>query len=163
MYILYNGRPKKALQFVSWLFDDVFLKINCFFAAPCRIQYTTFPYSSPWKLNKQVLRLDMATLHGSSQAGKWCSINSQDTAIIYLRSSYYIANIRQTYTVDVYGLLTIFLKKCFSALYQLHLVKSKTARAFIPKEFRLVEAFGYSYFGMAEESFDNCVMEYDLL
>lgn len=30
----------------------------------------------------------------------------------------------------------------FSALYQLHLVKAETARAFIPKEFRLVEAFG---------------------
>ncbi|XP_039035559.1 protein NEOXANTHIN-DEFICIENT 1-like isoform X2 [Hibiscus syriacus] len=33
-----------------------------------------------------------------------------------------------------------------SALYQLHLVKAETARAFIPKELRLVEAFGYSYF-----------------
>lgn len=31
----------------------------------------------------------------------------------------------------------------FSALYQIHLVKAETARAFIPKEFRLVEAFGY--------------------
>lgn len=31
----------------------------------------------------------------------------------------------------------------FSALYQIHLVKASTARAFIPKEFRLVEAFGY--------------------
>ncbi|PIN18804.1 hypothetical protein CDL12_08522 [Handroanthus impetiginosus] len=30
-----------------------------------------------------------------------------------------------------------------SALYQLHLVKAQTARAFIPKEFKLVEAFGY--------------------
>lgn len=30
-----------------------------------------------------------------------------------------------------------------SALYQLHLVKAKTARACIPKDFRLVEAFGY--------------------
>ncbi|XP_048592606.1 protein NEOXANTHIN-DEFICIENT 1 isoform X1 [Brassica napus] len=30
-----------------------------------------------------------------------------------------------------------------SALYQIHLVKASTARAFIPKEFRLVEAFGY--------------------
>jgi hypothetical protein len=30
-----------------------------------------------------------------------------------------------------------------SALYQIHLVKAATARAFIPKEFRLVEAFGY--------------------
>lgn len=32
-----------------------------------------------------------------------------------------------------------------SALYQLHLVKAETARACIPKEFRLVEAFGYLY------------------
>lgn len=32
----------------------------------------------------------------------------------------------------------------FSALYQLHLVKSETARIFIPKELKLVEAFGYS-------------------
>lgn len=31
----------------------------------------------------------------------------------------------------------------FSALYQIHLVKAATARAFIPKELRLVEAFGY--------------------
>lgn len=31
----------------------------------------------------------------------------------------------------------------FSALYQLHLVKAETARAFIPTELRLVEAFGY--------------------
>ncbi|KAF3338697.1 hypothetical protein FCM35_KLT17534 [Carex littledalei] len=31
----------------------------------------------------------------------------------------------------------------YSALYHLHLVKAETARSFIPKEFRLVEAFGY--------------------
>lgn len=31
----------------------------------------------------------------------------------------------------------------FSALYQLHLVKAEKARAYIPKEFKLVEAFGY--------------------
>lgn len=34
-----------------------------------------------------------------------------------------------------------------SALYQLHLVKAETARAFIPKEFKLVEAFGYTLGG----------------
>ncbi|OAY42528.1 protein NEOXANTHIN-DEFICIENT 1 isoform X2 [Manihot esculenta] len=34
-----------------------------------------------------------------------------------------------------------------SALYQLHLVKAETARAFIPQEFRLVEAFGYTLGG----------------
>ncbi|XP_047961582.1 protein NEOXANTHIN-DEFICIENT 1 [Salvia hispanica] len=34
-----------------------------------------------------------------------------------------------------------------SALYQLHLVKAETARAFIPKELRLVEAFGYTLGG----------------
>lgn len=35
----------------------------------------------------------------------------------------------------------------FSALYQLHLVKAEIARSYIPKEFRLVEAFGYMSFG----------------
>ncbi|KAL6641269.1 hypothetical protein ACP70R_019450 [Stipagrostis hirtigluma subsp. patula] len=35
-----------------------------------------------------------------------------------------------------------------SALYQLHLVKSSTARAFVPPELRLVEAFGYTLGGM---------------
>lgn len=35
-----------------------------------------------------------------------------------------------------------------SALYQLHLVKAATARAFVPKELRLVEAFGYTLGGM---------------
>ncbi|KAK1365584.1 protein NEOXANTHIN-DEFICIENT 1 [Heracleum sosnowskyi] len=34
-----------------------------------------------------------------------------------------------------------------SALYQLNLVKAEIARAFIPKEFRLVEAFGYTLGG----------------
>ena len=39
------------------------------------------------------------------------------------------------------GALTVYL---FSALYQLHLVKSEIAHNFIPKEFKLlVEAFGY--------------------
>lgn len=37
----------------------------------------------------------------------------------------------------------LFLFPPFSALYQLNLVKAEIARAFIPKEFRLVEAFGY--------------------
>ncbi|CAL4942649.1 unnamed protein product [Urochloa decumbens] len=35
-----------------------------------------------------------------------------------------------------------------SALYQLHLVKASTARAFVPRELRLVEAFGYTLGGM---------------
>ncbi|CAM0956604.1 unnamed protein product [Alopecurus aequalis] len=35
-----------------------------------------------------------------------------------------------------------------SALYQLHLVKAATARAFVPKDLRLVEAFGYTLGGM---------------
>jgi hypothetical protein len=35
-----------------------------------------------------------------------------------------------------------------SALYQLHLVKASTARAFVPPELRLVEAFGYTLGGM---------------
>ncbi|KAI7749190.1 hypothetical protein M8C21_028245 [Ambrosia artemisiifolia] len=34
-----------------------------------------------------------------------------------------------------------------SALYQFHLVKAEIARAIIPKEFRLVEAFGYTLGG----------------
>ncbi|XP_071690856.1 protein NEOXANTHIN-DEFICIENT 1 isoform X2 [Rutidosis leptorrhynchoides] len=34
-----------------------------------------------------------------------------------------------------------------SALYQFHLVKSEIAKAIIPKEFRLVEAFGYTLGG----------------
>ncbi|CAK9144397.1 unnamed protein product [Ilex paraguariensis] len=41
------------------------------------------------------------------------------------------------------------------ALYQLHLVKAKTARAFIPKEFRLVEAFGYTLGGFFLASYDD--------
>ncbi|TVU32152.1 hypothetical protein EJB05_23871, partial [Eragrostis curvula] len=36
----------------------------------------------------------------------------------------------------------------YSALYQLHLVKASTARAFVPPELRLVEAFGYTLGGM---------------
>ncbi|RCV42283.1 hypothetical protein SEVIR_9G202800v4 [Setaria viridis] len=35
-----------------------------------------------------------------------------------------------------------------SALYQLHLVKASTARAFVPRGLRLVEAFGYTLGGM---------------
>ncbi|XP_058192768.1 protein NEOXANTHIN-DEFICIENT 1 isoform X10 [Rhododendron vialii] len=42
-----------------------------------------------------------------------------------------------------------------SALYQLHLVKSETARAFIPKEFKLVEAFGYTLGGFFLASYDD--------
>ncbi|CAK7336063.1 unnamed protein product [Dovyalis caffra] len=47
-------------------------------------------------------------------------------------------------------------KKCGeSALYQLHLVKAETARAFIPKEFRLVEAFGYTLGGFFLASYED--------
>jgi hypothetical protein len=42
-----------------------------------------------------------------------------------------------------------------SALYQIHLVKAATARAFIPKEFRLVEAFGYTLGGFFLASYDD--------
>lgn len=42
-----------------------------------------------------------------------------------------------------------------SALYQLHLVKAKTARAFIPKEFKLVEAFGYTLGGFFLAKYDE--------
>ncbi|KAK9108596.1 hypothetical protein Syun_024607 [Stephania yunnanensis] len=42
-----------------------------------------------------------------------------------------------------------------SALYQLHLVKAETARTFIPKEFRLVEAFGYTLGGFFLAHYDD--------
>ncbi|KAJ4711496.1 Protein NEOXANTHIN-DEFICIENT 1 [Melia azedarach] len=42
-----------------------------------------------------------------------------------------------------------------SALYQLHLVKAETARAFIPKEFKLVEAFGYTLGGFFLASYED--------
>ncbi|KAK2636897.1 hypothetical protein Ddye_031689 [Dipteronia dyeriana] len=42
-----------------------------------------------------------------------------------------------------------------SALYQLHLVKAETAKAFIPKDFRLVEAFGYTLGGFFLASYDE--------
>ncbi|XP_042513536.1 protein NEOXANTHIN-DEFICIENT 1 isoform X4 [Macadamia integrifolia] len=42
-----------------------------------------------------------------------------------------------------------------SALYQLHLVKAETARALIPKEFRLVEAFGYTLGGFFLAHYDD--------
>ncbi|CAN8291089.1 unnamed protein product [Cochlearia groenlandica] len=48
-----------------------------------------------------------------------------------------------------------FLIGACSALYQLHLVKADTARAFIPKEFRLVEAFGYTLGGFFLASYDD--------
>ncbi|XP_068666115.1 protein NEOXANTHIN-DEFICIENT 1 isoform X2 [Aristolochia californica] len=41
------------------------------------------------------------------------------------------------------------------ALYQLHLVKAKTARAFIPKELKLVEAFGYTLGGFFLARYDD--------
>uniref|UniRef100_A0A1D1XTY1 Isoleucine--tRNA ligase n=2 Tax=Anthurium amnicola TaxID=1678845 RepID=A0A1D1XTY1_9ARAE len=40
------------------------------------------------------------------------------------------------------------------ALYQLHLVKAKIARRFIPKELKLVEAFGYTLGGMFLAHYD---------
>ncbi|XP_065853285.1 protein NEOXANTHIN-DEFICIENT 1 [Euphorbia lathyris] len=42
-----------------------------------------------------------------------------------------------------------------SALYQLHLVKSETAKAFIPKEFKLVEAFGYTLGGFFLANYED--------
>ncbi|XP_031260965.1 protein NEOXANTHIN-DEFICIENT 1 isoform X2 [Pistacia vera] len=42
-----------------------------------------------------------------------------------------------------------------SALYQLHLVKAETARAVIPKELRLVEAFGYTLGGFFLASYED--------
>ncbi|XP_020580919.1 protein NEOXANTHIN-DEFICIENT 1 isoform X2 [Phalaenopsis equestris] len=42
-----------------------------------------------------------------------------------------------------------------SALYQLHLVKAEVARAFIPKDFKLVEAFGYTLGGFFLACYDD--------
>ncbi|CAN4115515.1 unnamed protein product [Withania somnifera] len=42
-----------------------------------------------------------------------------------------------------------------SALYQLHLVKAETARAFIPKDCKLVEAFGYTLGGFFLANYDD--------
>ncbi|CAK8534906.1 unnamed protein product [Lathyrus sativus] len=42
-----------------------------------------------------------------------------------------------------------------SALYQLHLVKAEKARACIPKEFKLVEAFGYTVGGFFLASYED--------
>lgn len=42
-----------------------------------------------------------------------------------------------------------------SALYQFHLVKSEIARALVPKEFRLVEAFGYTLGGFFLASYED--------
>ncbi|GAA0158436.1 hypothetical protein Leryth_017234 [Lithospermum erythrorhizon] len=41
------------------------------------------------------------------------------------------------------------------ALYQLHLVKADIARAFIPKEFKLVEAFGYTLGGLFLANYED--------
>uniref|UniRef100_A0A803L1G6 Uncharacterized protein n=1 Tax=Chenopodium quinoa TaxID=63459 RepID=A0A803L1G6_CHEQI len=41
------------------------------------------------------------------------------------------------------------------ALYQFHLVKADVARALIPKEFRLVEAFGYTLGGFFLANYDH--------
>lgn len=41
------------------------------------------------------------------------------------------------------------------AFYQLNLVKAELARAFIPEEFRLVEAFGYTLGGFFLASYDE--------
>ncbi|XP_051122083.1 protein NEOXANTHIN-DEFICIENT 1 isoform X2 [Andrographis paniculata] len=46
-------------------------------------------------------------------------------------------------------------KNRFGALYQLHLVKTETARAFIPKEFKLVEAFGYTLGGFFLANYED--------
>ncbi|BAT93182.1 hypothetical protein VIGAN_07210600 [Vigna angularis var. angularis] len=42
-----------------------------------------------------------------------------------------------------------------SAWYQLHLVKAEKARAYIPKEFKLVEAFGYTLGGFFLASYED--------
>ncbi|KAH0459874.1 hypothetical protein IEQ34_010537 [Dendrobium chrysotoxum] len=58
----------------------------------------------------------------------------------------------------------------FSALYQLHLVKAEIAHVFIPKEFKIVEAFGYTLGGFFLARYDDSpvakfdeVMHVDLL
>ncbi|XP_014492338.1 protein NEOXANTHIN-DEFICIENT 1-like [Vigna radiata var. radiata] len=42
-----------------------------------------------------------------------------------------------------------------SAWYQLHLVKAEKARAYIPREFKLVEAFGYTLGGFFLASYED--------
>ncbi|KAL3640913.1 hypothetical protein CASFOL_015881 [Castilleja foliolosa] len=42
-----------------------------------------------------------------------------------------------------------------SALYQLHVVKAETARAFVPKDFKLVEAFGYTLGGFFLANYED--------
>lgn len=61
----------------------------------------------------------------------------------YNIDSCYLVNMLKSFLIrHINYFLNIGLNLIFSALYQLHLVKAETARAFIPKEFRLVEAFG---------------------
>ena len=52
------------------------------------------------------------------------------------------------------GTLTVYL---YSALYQLYLVKAEIARTFIPKEFKLVEAFGYGLLVSTSSSWNLCL------
>ncbi|KAK3018173.1 hypothetical protein RJ639_003843 [Escallonia herrerae] len=51
--------------------------------------------------------------------------------------------------------VTLYCGTNLCALYQLHLLKAETARVFIPKEFRLVEAFGYTLGGFFLASYDD--------
>ncbi|CAA2961411.1 Hypothetical predicted protein [Olea europaea subsp. europaea] len=61
--------------------------------------------------------------------------------------------VKETNTPSGYGKAPWIFKG--SALYQLHLVKSETARAFIPKDFRLVEAFGYTLGGFFLANYED--------
>ncbi|KAG8365803.1 hypothetical protein BUALT_Bualt17G0009800 [Buddleja alternifolia] len=49
----------------------------------------------------------------------------------------------------------VFKGRQVNALYQLHLVKADTARALIPKEFKLVEAFGYTLGGFFLANYED--------
>lgn len=90
-------------------------------------------YDMIWILKKQAqVFVDMPNLPGCSKAGKLFIFHSL-ILLIYLYLYLYIERYINTYFV------------AFSAIYQLNLVKAETARAFIPKGLRLVEAFGYAF------------------
>ncbi|CAH2034126.1 unnamed protein product [Thlaspi arvense] len=106
---------------------------------------------SPWTLKKGGFHLAMPNLHGYSKEGKKTPFEA-----------FFPKNVSGLLLLSV--LLNFLSSYCdFSALYQIHLVKAATARAFIPKEFRLVEAFGYTLGGFFLASYDDSPADVVLL
>lgn len=113
--------------------------------------------------------MGMGNRHGSSRAGKTFLI----LFFIYLkRLAFYIRNLpcfAKTFVISKilqvnYSVSHSTVKLspsvkhfCYvlSALYQLHLVNAEIARAFIPKELKLVEAFGYTLGGFFLANYDE--------